>query len=1265
VKPCIEIKPVQESPSADCNAAVTLNSRRDRRVFSRLLRRNCLLSIATLTALALVMSPLSAQTDRGTITGIVTDTGGSVLPDTSVTMTDLDSRTVYKGATTGTGSFSIPALPAGSYSLAVSHQGFRDYVQNGIKISVAETTRQNVTLQVGTTTQTITVMSDASLLKTENAEQSTTITRNDLNELPVPFALQGAIRDPLAFAKLTPGVEAGVVGNSIRVNGLPSSSFKIAVDGMDSTSGNLNDREDGNHPSVEMLEEFTLQSSNFAAEFGQVGGGLFNFSARSGTNSLHGSIYENFANEALNANQPFSSLTNKGVDKKIRNRQNDYGFTVGGPVRIPFLYDGRHKTFFFAGWEHYGQSNGATTTQTVVTDKMRNGDFSEILTGRVLGTDPLGRPIMENAIYDPATTRTVNGKVVRDQFACNGIPNVICPGRLDQVAVKAQNYIPHATLPGILNNFAPSVISPVTNDIPAFKIDQVITQNLKTSFYFSRMTAFSLASNDGLPLPISSQRPVTSTVDTYRVNSDYTLTANLLIHFGAGYTRFPNSDSSPTEVTSFDAVKNLGLQGGVDLGFPRFGGLNSSFGGLINGNGNGIGPTQRNLYWMDKANAIANATWTRGNHTFKGGAEYKNDMWIVKSSATVAGSYNFSSAETALPYQGTNTFGTGSSAGSIGLPYASFLLGQVDSGSLANAVVNQYHRPGWSLFAQDTWKGRRNLTIDYGMRWDFTQTSREHGYRTSGFSPNVANPNAGGLLGALAFEGFGKPGQCNCNFMPYYPYAIGPRLGVAYQADEKTVFRAGFGVTYGQAAPFDYAGSNFAVVSVGFNNLNFGSPTYGTANTTLSQGFQYDPAAITNAARDPGFGCCSAINSSPSPYFSRNGGKPPRIFNYTVSMQHQFGRDFVVEIAYVGNRASWLISGDQGNIGLLQLNALSYGRLSSFGLDPRNTNDALELNKTYAAANADFPGRFPLPYPSFSTGQKLSQALRPYPQYGTIYSEYSPDGKSWYDSLQIKLTKRLSRGLEFLNSFTRAKELDEGTDTERGRGAQINDALNRASNKFLTSSYVPYLNVTSLTYTVPPLPFQAFQDNTILREAFSGWTIGGIFKYQSGQLIRVPGSNPGSYPGLGNLLQRGTWANRVDGQSLFVKNPNCHCFNAAQPTDVVLNYKAWAEPAVGAFSNSAPYYNDYRWQRQPDEEFTIGKKFFIPVGHKEPATLQVRAEFFDIFNRALYPFATGSGGNFEVNVSNNSTTSAFGANNPQNFGRTQYRTGQLVARFQF
>jgi hypothetical protein len=1218
----------------------------------------------SLFALTLLNFPAaSAQSDRGTITGIVADSSGALLPSAAVSMRNLNTGEVYKGEATKTGSFTIAALPAGTYALTVGHPGFKEYVQDGITISVAETTRQNVTLSAGAINETVTVNADAAQLKTENAEQSTTISRNTLNELPVAFALLGGIRDPVAFAKLTPGVEAGVTGNGFRVNGLPTDSFKISVDGIDSTNANLNDREDGNHPSVEMLEEFTLQSSNFSAEFGQVGGGLFNFTARSGTNSLHGSVYENIANDRLNADQPFSGLAYPApyADHRARNHQNDYGFLIGGPVRIPKLYNGRDRTFFVFNYERYVQNNGTPTTETVPTVRERTGDFGEILTTQLIGTDPLGRPIYNGAIYDPNTARTVNGQVITDPFPGNVIPM----GELDQVALKAQAYIPAPTVSGILNNFSTNVSYPIINFIPAIKIDQVVTKNFKSSFYWSRLKDSTLNSAEGLPLPISAQRPTSSTVDTWRFNNDYTVTPNLLVHFGFGFTRYPNLDGSPVEVTSYNAQTGLGLPNTVALGFPRFGGLNGTFGGIINGNGNGLGPTQRNAYEMDKDNIVANTTYTRGNHTYKAGAEYKNDMWYVNSSINVAGNYNFSTAETALPYKGNNTFTQGGVTGTVGFQYASFLLGQVDSGSIGNAVVNQYHRPAWSLFAQDTWKVRRNLTLDYGMRWDFTQTEHERDYRTSGFNPTVVNPNAGGRLGGLAYEGYGNTGQCNCNFSPYYPYAIGPRLGIAYQPDPKTVFRGGFGVTYGQNAVFDYAGSNFSVVSVGFNVLPFSSPSYGIANTTLSKGFQYNPALITSAAHDPGYACCTSINAAPSPFFSHNGGRPPRIFNYTISMQRELMRDLTLEVSYVGNRASWLVSGDQGNLGLLQLNSTSQGRLSSFGFDPTNLTDANLLNGTYAAFVASGDpriSRVPLPYVGFPTGQKLSQALRPFPQYGTIYSEYSPDAKSWYDALQIKVTKRLSHNFELLNSFTWSKELDEGTDTERGRGAQINDALNRASNKFLTSSYTPFINVTSFTYQLPNLPFERFQSNILLRETFSGWTIGGILKYQNGSLIRVPGSNPG-FPGLGNLLERGTYANRVPGQPLYLKNPNCHCFNAG--TDILFNYQAWSEPPVGTFSTGAPYYNDYRWQRQPDEEVNIGKKFFIPVGHEQPATLQIRAEFFDVFNRALYPTANGSGGNFEVNSTNNSTISAFGRINTASFGRSQYRTGQLVARFQF
>ena len=279
----------------------------------------------------------------------------------------------------------------------------------------------------------------------------------------------------------------------------------------------------------------------------------------------------------------------------------------------------------------------------------------------------------------------------------------------------------------------------------------------------------------------------------------------------------------------------------------------------------------------------------------------------------------------------------------------------------------------------------------------------------------------------------------------------------------------------------------------------------------------------------------------------------------------------------------------------------------------------------------------------------------------------------------------MCHGLQLLNAFTWSKELEEGTDTERGRGAKINDALNRASNKFFTSTYAPFINVTSATYRIPDLPFQFVKDSRVAREALGGWTLGGIFRFSNGQLIGIPGSNPASSCtsatsctslGLGSLLQRGTFAKRVPGVPLYKTNPNTHDFGStvgrAQGA-TFLNAAAWQEPALGTFSNTAPYQNDYRWQRQPDEEMNLGKNFKIPMGKHEPATLQVRAEFFNVFNHTFLP--TPSSSNFETldstatagSTNYLSSTGGFGRDNAAGIGNQSYayRTGQLVARFQF
>jgi hypothetical protein len=1245
----------------------------------------------------------SAQSDRGAITGTVTDTLGAVVPKVAIQVTNLDTGVQVKVGSTSTGKYDATSLPAGTYKIEASSRGFKSFIQTGITVSVAETDQVNIVLTVGSVSETITVTGDATLLKTANAEQNTTVDRQTLNDLPLPFATTGAMRDPMGFSKLAPGTYVAPGSNTgIRVNGLPMASFHIAIDGMDSTNANLNDREDGDHPSVDMLQEFTLQSSNFSAEFGQVSGGMFNFTARSGTNVFHGSAYENFVNEDLNAGIPYSNATTAsttnpgfaegGPNNRPKIRQNDYGFSVGGPVRIPWLYNGHDKTFFFFNYEQWRKTS---TTQcpgcAVPTDHMRAGNFSDILGTTQLATDILGRPVYQNEIYNPATARTVAvaGKnyVVTDPF-----PNNTINTPLSSVASKVQSLVPATTVAGTTvatNNYYPLFAYPLLDTVPAFKIDHAISQNWKASFYYSDYITNTPNSVDDLPYPISGERATASHADTFRLNNDYAVTPNLLVHAGVGYTRDVNPDSSPASVYDYDNTQ-LGIPNLVGRGFPHFGGISTSYGGLVNGsNGGGLGPTQINRYWMDHANGVASAIWTHGNHAIKGGAEYKLDMWIVKSQINQSGGFNFSGAETALPYNNSTTFSTpGGASGTVGFPYASFLLGLVDSGTIGNAIINQYHRPTWALYLQDTWKVTPRLTVDYGIRWDLTQTTHEHGFHTSGFSPTAVNENAvgpsGPLLGGMEFEGFGT-GRCNCYFMPYNPYNLGPRLGVSYQVTSKTVLRGGFGITYGQAFPFDYAGSNFSVVSVGYNTLNFSSQSFGTPNTTLTNGFQYIPSAITSAALDPGVSCCTSINNSPSPYFDPHGDSAPRIYNYTVSLQQELTGNLVVEASWVGNRADRLISGDQGNSGLVQLNALSQQRLASFGLDPTNPADAFALISKFSSGVPQSRG-FSLPYATFPTSQTLAQALRPYPQYGTIYSEYSPTGKSWYDAAQVKVTKRISHGLEFLDSFTWSKELEEGTDTERGRGAQINDALNRASNKFFTSTYAPFINVTSATYQVPNLPFSFVQKNWVGRELLGGWTLGGIFRFANGQLMRVPGSNIATnlcssattctaYP-LSGLLERSTWANLVPGVPLFKFNPNSHNFGStigrAQGT-TFLNAAAWVEPALGKFATTAPYLNNYRWQRQPDEEMNIGKKFSIPMGKHEPASLQVRAEFFNIFNHTYLP--TPSSGNFETPDSTAtvgtqsylSSTGGFGRDNAATIGNesTQYRTGQLVARFQF
>ena len=600
---------------------------------------------------------------------------------------------------------------------------------------------------------------------------------------------------------------------------------------------------------------------------------------------------------------------------------------------------------------------------------------------------------------------------------------------------------------------------------------------------------------------------------------------------------------------------------------------------------------------------------------------------------------NFSPNQTGNPaLQGLTLTG-----GNVGFRYASFLLGAVDNASVSNPADPQYRRKAWAFFAQDTWKLSRKLTLDYGLRYDLQPPMSELHDRMAMWAPNVVNPSAGGLLGGTLYAGEGS-GRCNCTFGNTYPWALGPRIGVAYQIDSKTVIRSGFAVSYGQIANFQYIGGGNSL-GMGFNSLSFTNPAFTQPALYLRDGLKYNVADLLTASYDPGLRPQAGQTNSPPAMVDPNSGRPSRMFNWNVSVQREILRDLVVEAAYVANRGSWFRAD-----GLNRYNGISDDRLRSFGLSLNNPADVTLLGQQITSAGVVARG-FTKPYAAFPNTATLAQALRPFPQFGDLNSLWAPLGNSWYDSLQVKATKRLSYGLDFTMAYTWSKTLAT-VEAHDGTIVPTNDVLNRPNQKTLSSSDQPHVFVTGFNYQVP-----SFGSNKVVRAVAGGWTVGGIVRYGSG----LPIAAPRAQSPLNNIVFRGdSNANRVPGEPLYLQDPNCHCFDPNKT--FILNPKAWSNPTPGQWGTAATYYSDYRTARRPDEQLSLGRIFRI----REKMNFAVRAEFFNVFNRTYLnnPDSGNAAATQTANPTTGQTLSGFGRINT---GTTfnPPRSGQIVARFSF
>jgi hypothetical protein len=1257
-------------------------------------------SVSVAGSLLVVSFAALAQTDRGTITGTVTDPAGAVIAGAMVQAKNGATGAVYQAATSDTGNYTVAQLPAGAYNLTISAPGFRQLVRTGLTVEVAGILRIDAQMQVGTATETVEVTGAAPLLQTESTEVSYNVGTANLDQIPI-LTLVGAgnnsssnyfnpnagalgnVRNPLSSVNLLPGTNF-TTDNVLQVNGMPSSSMSINVEGQDASNGLARQLTQMTQPSTDAIQEMAVQTSNYAAEYGQAGGGYFNYTMKSGTNQLHGSGYDYFVNEALNAGLPFTdagTVDPAKAGEHIRNpiRQNDYGFTLGGPIVIPKIYNGHDRTFFFFSFEQFRQSIVTTNTiASVPTAAFRGGNFQGALVpSRACGgPDPLGQQVCLDEIFDPSTSRIVNGTPVETPFPNNQVPL----SRMDPTAMIIQNMFPLPNQPsasGLNNYLAPGYGNFRHTTIPSLKIDQSISAKMKLAVYYSATRTESPETN-GFTQPWTDILPQNIMSQTARVNFDDTLTPTLLLHVGAGlmYTSFPLHTPPYNQATN--GLFPQGSPFPADY-FPYISGLYSGFGG---GFSPGIG---NNLYegsseYEVKPTFNASATWVKGNHTYKLGAEAVFDGLPTFGESGAQGLLGFAQTQTADPWQQSQSFSTTASSG---YSYASFLLGLPSNMSAAAPADSRIGRHSYALYLQDSWKVTRKLTVELGVRWDYENLwTEEHGRMQSG-AFTLPDPEIGGRLGGVEYGA-----TCHCSLANAYPFSLGPHLGVAYQITPKTVFRAGGAMSYGAGSDNEQLNLIFqdraAVGSPGYGLpsgiLKYGDPygvnnIYGNPVLTWPNSFlqtDYFPAPTTSGLTNPG---------SPFVSIARNAGRLPRVFQWSLGVQRQVTDNLVVEAAYVGNRGAWWVA---PYLSAMNDNVLTPEFLSSqWGLNVANPTDHALLNDplTSPAVQNAFPGAFPITtlangsqvvnsvYQGYPATETLRLALRPYPQWGWVPPFLGPPmGRTWYDSLQAKVTKRLSHGLSLQAAYTWEKEEDLGVNSNTSyitpATPLINDVYNLYQNKQLSAFDLPQSLTVSFSYVTPKLPAATSNGMKALSWLVRDWTYSGVLRYQNGFLLQSPASN--NLLGSDLDLLNSTFYNRVPGQPFFLANPNSHFDPTSQ---LLLNPAAWMDAPLGQWGTSAAYYSNFRWQRQPAESMGFGRVF--RMGQEGKYALQVRAEFNNVFNRLFY--STPSDTNAATvtargNAYNGLTgllSGGYGYVNWFNGAGAQPRSGQIVARFQF
>jgi hypothetical protein len=1087
------------------------------------------ISIVLALSLLWVAAIASGQGVGGKVSGRVTDSSGGIIPGVQITAQNVNTNVMTAVQTDSSGYYTFQ-LQSGQYTLTAIANGFATLKQQNVNVTIGSDVALDLHLEVASSATVVEVHGEASAqLLTPNTSAVQTSVNNDLVST-IPVEVSGTLRNAVSFLKLEPGY------NGTSLNGGNGGDEPTTVDGADVSGSAFGAGQETVGWAMPVpsfaVQEFQVVGSNAEADIGRSPTGAVAYALKSGTNQFHGSAFDYNRNTIYDAKTWFQPT--RGVD-----RQNEFGFDLGGPIK-------RDKVFFYGYYDGFRyQTSNPGTFYSLLTPAMKRGDFSSA--DNYNATVP--------AIYDPSTT-TSNGSggFTRQQFSCNGVLNVICPGQISQISAYFAGLFPDPNIPGqIINNYKGTSSTSNNFDQLLGKIDYNATPTSRFSFSYNWQT-----------------NPETG-FGTSSPACPFGLACGTLVTNQHGDRAIANwyKTVSPTKINhalvSFNILYFFQHDGGQQS--VAVGDNYNAKAGLLGVNGSGFAHLSAGSYYLgggSNINKIAHSvtkladdfTWEHGPHQIQFGVIYQYYTTIgvqAAGNSSYWGTFSFSPSETAQP---------GNS--STGFAPASFLVGSVDSGGLGQNPNQAMIMPYFGLYGEDKWKIRSNLTLTYGLRWDYDPPITDRQDKIATFDPSTPNPGAGNLLGALIFAGSGAGRSGRKQFADPWRRGIGPRIGLAYSMKSATVFRAAYGLMYGDSAtPGEFMNQQGFYAQTVLQSSNAGvTPAF-----NWNSGF---PPIPLGPDLVPTF-----ANGGSTSWMPPYGARLPEVENYNVGIQQRLWGGVVIDASYVGTQSHRMYDGSN-NYNQLKPSYLSLGST---------------LQAAVGSAQANSAG-VTAPYPGF-TGT-VAQALRPYPQYQTITILNDARGNQHYNALQIRGQKVMSNGLSMLVAYTYEKNI---TDVDAAQSW-----YNLKAEKAVTSFDLPQKFTAGYSYQLPIGAGKWLNvKNSVVNRFIGGWTTSGLVTLQSGTPIAV--TTELSLPSIGPIRP-----NVVAGQPFYGPHDSRGVFNATN--DKYLNLSAFVAPAPFTFGNAPARFDSIRTFGMRDWDVGLMKKF--PV--TERLAISLKGEFFNVFN---------------------------------------------------